>query len=104
MEDILPERIDMWQNTLELYAKRIKVKRLTSRWGSCSSDRTLTFSLFMAQLSLELIDYIIVHELTHIKHMNHSKQFWNHIGRFIPDYKALRAELKTHRLELIPKN
>lgn len=102
LESELEQRVELWQDTVNLYPKKVKVKQLTARWGSCSSDKTITFSLFMAQLPEQLIDYIIVHELTHIKHMNHSKEFWAFVAQYIPDYKELRAELKKHKLELQP--
>lgn len=103
LEELLAERIELWQDTLGVQPKRIKTKQLTSRWGSCASDRTLTFSIFMAQLPLELVDYIIVHELTHIDHMDHSKQFWANVERYLPDYKYHRDQLKSFKLELMPK-
>lgn len=102
LEDYIFDRTLLWQDTMQAHPKKIKVKQLTARWGSCASDRTITFSLFMAQIPDELIDYIIVHELTHLDHMNHSAEFWEAVGRYIPNYKELRAELKTHKLELQP--
>ncbi len=74
----------------------VEIKNLKSRWGSCSSNQDLAFSLFLVQLPWECIDYVIIHELAHTKHMNHSKHFWNLVEKMEPNYKAIRKSLKHY--------
>jgi predicted metal-dependent hydrolase len=73
---------------------RISIKNQKSRWGSCSSKGNLNFNYSLIHLPQELADYVIVHELCHIKELNHSKNFWNLVTVAIPDYKQRRATLK----------
>lgn len=82
-------------NTHYGYAyKRISIRNQKTRWGSCSTHGNLSFHYKIAFLPKNLADYIVVHELCHIKEMNHSKQFWNLVARAMPDHKALRRELR----------
>lgn len=80
----------------------ITFKRQRSRWGSCSSKHNLNFNLYLVQLPDELIDYVILHEITHLTHMDHSKAFWKLLSERAPDVNRLRRELRQHQLELIP--
>jgi predicted metal-dependent hydrolase len=73
------------------------VKHLTSRWGSCDQSRSINLSLFLIQLPWELIDYVLIHELTHTRHMNHSPSFWKDVEKILPDYKRLRKEVRAFR-------
>jgi len=73
---------------------KIKVKRQKSRWGSCSKKRNLNFNYKIVFLPEKLRDYIIIHELCHLQELNHSKKFWELVGKTIPEYKSIRSELK----------
>jgi predicted metal-dependent hydrolase len=88
------------QNQLDFNGLRIK--RLTSRWGSCSSQGQITLNFFLVQLPWRLIDYVIVHELAHTKHLNHSRQFWILMESIIPDAKTRQREIKQHRPVISP--
>lgn len=70
------------------------IKQVTGRWGSCDSNRHIVLSLFLIQLPIEMIDYVIIHELTHTQHLNHSPAFWEHVSRFCPDYKQIRKRMR----------
>ncbi len=72
------------------------VKRLSSRWGSCDSQRNITLNLFLLQLPDQLVDYVIYHELTHTKHMNHSPTFWGHLAQHVPNYAVLRKQIRAY--------
>lgn len=74
--------------------KRISVRNQKTRWGSCSTQGNLSFHYKIAFLPEHLVDYIIVHELCHLKEMNHSKKFWDLVARALPDHKVLRRELR----------
>lgn len=75
--------------------KGASIKQLTGRWGSCDSQGRIVLGLFLVQLPWELIDYVIIHELAHISHMNHSPKFWANVERMCPDYKATRKKLSS---------
>ncbi|MDR0944392.1 MAG: M48 family metallopeptidase [Ruminococcus sp.] len=73
----------------------IRITGAKTRWGSCNSDRAISFSWRLVMASDELIDYVVVHELSHIIELNHSKRFWAVVGQYIPDFKKRRERLKT---------
>jgi len=66
---------------------KLKITNALKRWGSCSADNNICFSWRIILLPLELVDYIVVHELCHIVHKNHSNRFWKLVERVMPDYK-----------------
>lgn len=84
----------------EVYFKerieKVDVKHTISRWGSCSSSRKLSFATKLLLLPNHIIDYVIVHELAHLKEMNHSAKFWSHVEKAMPDYKTHRKWLKQN--------
>ena len=67
------------------------------RWGSCSSDQMITLSYFLMQLPWDLIDYVILHELAHTKHLNHGPGFWSELEALCPDARARRKSIKEFR-------
>lgn len=82
--------------------RNISFKKLKSRWGSCDHDSNLVFNIYLVQLPWELIDYVIIHELAHTKHHNHSREFWDVVKEYSPDYKRLRKSLKSYHPHVIP--
>ena len=80
---------------LTLSAADYKVKAYKSRWGCCKRDGTITLNYLLAMLPIELQRYVIIHELCHIVYFNHSKEFWEMVGRFEPQYRIRRNELKS---------
>lgn len=73
---------------------KIKIRGQKTRWGSCSSKKNLSFNFRLMEFRKEVIDYVIIHELCHLKEMNHSNKFWKLIEKYCPDYKSLKKELK----------
>lgn len=73
------------------------IKHVVGRWGSCDSNRHIVLSIFLIQLPIEMIDYVIIHELAHTKHMNHSPEFWETVAAMCPEYKLIRKEMKGLR-------
>ena len=84
----------------KLPLRKIFIKNLKSRWGSCSEKGNLNFNYKIIFLPPDVADYIVVHELCHIKEFNHSKNFWAEVAKTLPKYAALRKELR--RLERLP--
>jgi predicted metal-dependent hydrolase len=82
--------------------KSLQIKKLTSRWGSCSSDRRIALSLYLIQLPWHLIDYVILHELNHTVHMHHGAAFWDSMEAKTAGAKAKRKELKTYKPIILP--
>lgn len=78
----------------------IKVKSLKTRWGSCDSNKNITLNLFLMQLPWELIDYVILHELTHTKIMHHGVDFWQAMENSQPGSKDLRKQLKSFKTNI----
>lgn len=83
--------------------KNLSIRKLTSRWGSCSSHRLITLSYYMVQLPEELINYVLLHELVHTQHMDHGRDFWQKLEELVPDAKQKRKHLHTHKLRLEPR-
>ncbi|MHB1687647.1 MAG: M48 family metallopeptidase [Ignavibacteriaceae bacterium] len=73
---------------------KISIRGQKTRWGSCSARGSLSFNFMLMQHRKEAIDYVIIHELCHLREMNHSQNFWMLVEKFCPDYKNLRKELK----------
>jgi len=79
---------------------KIRITSAITRWGSCSSKRNLNFSYRLILAPKEAVDYVIVHELCHLRQMNHSKKFWDEVGKIMPNYKLQEKWLKQHGYKL----
>jgi predicted metal-dependent hydrolase len=80
---------------------RITIRDTRSRWGSCSTTGTLSFSWRLALAPREILDYVVVHELCHLRHHDHSRRFWNLVGEVWPQYREHKAWLDAHGWELL---
>lgn len=78
----------------------ITIRDQKTRWGSCSSRGTLSFNYRLIFAPAPVLDYVVVHELCHLTHMNHSKEFWDMVGSVMPDYKSHKKWLREHGQEL----
>ncbi len=91
----LPASVDRWRPRLGLGGKpRILIRDQRQRWGSCSPDGTLRFNWRAMMLKPELVDYVVVHELAHLTHANHSADFWELVSRAMPDAQRRRQVLR----------
>ena len=93
---IVEERIKIYQKQLKVKPKIIEIVESKVKWGSCSSDKKLTFNYRLAMAPIEVIDYVVIHELCHITHMNHDRSFWRRVGSIMPDYKEKEKFLARH--------
>ncbi len=101
-EVLLPQRLQALASQTGHTYTTVSVKQLRSRWGSCSSKQEITLNLFLMQLPWHLIDYVLVHELTHTKVMQHGAPFWREMERFLPGARQLRKQMANHQPMLSP--
>lgn len=94
-EYILP-RIDTLSHQMELSYNKVAFKQQKTRWGSCSSDRNLNFNWKLIHAPRKVIDYVVIHELAHLQHMNHGKRFWDLVAKYDPGYPLHRRWLNTY--------
>ena len=99
-KEILSQRVKSISDTMNVAPKRIRFTSTKSRWGSCSAASIVSFNWRLIMLPTKIIDYVIVHELSHIKHMDHSNRFWSEVSVYIPDYGILRKDLKRYSFVL----
>lgn len=92
----ITERVSYWNTFYNFTHGRIAVKNTRRIWGSCSRKGNFNFSYALLFLPRELSDYVIVHELCHAREHNHSKQFWQLVGKTIPHHAELRRELRRY--------
>ncbi len=96
-----PKRIRQLSETLGLEFNNLTIKKTHSRWGSCSRGQNINLSLYLAQLDQSLVEYVMIHELCHTKHLNHSKSFWTLVEKCEPNHKELRKTLKSIKPTLL---
>lgn len=94
---LVTERAQYWSQIYGISFGKIAIRKQKTRWGSCSRAGNLNFNYRIGFLPFELADYIVVHELCHIVHHNHSVDFWNLVQEAYPNAKALRARLHQYR-------
>jgi len=90
------ERVSLWAERMNVTYNAIFVRNQKTRWGSCSRRQNISLNLRIIMAPFEVVEYIIIHELAHLKEMNHSKRFWQVVGDFCPDYKKHLAWLKKY--------
>ena len=93
---IFRQKLNDFAGQMNVHFNMVRIKNVKTIWGSCSSKKNLNFNFKLFFLPEALIDYVFVHELAHLKHMNHSKAFWSEVEKQITDYKKRREELKRY--------
>ena len=96
----LTDRVYDFSRQMSVMPYSVRVNNAKTRWGSCSAKRSLNFSWRLIMADDEVIDYVVVHELAHIREMNHSERFWGIVRGVLPDYQERRARLKALQLKL----
>lgn len=94
------ERVKYYNHKISKKPGKITIKEQQTRWGSCSSKGNLNFNWKTIMAPSPVLDYIVVHELCHLVHLNHSKDFWNLIASILPDYRERREWLKKNGFRL----
>ena len=95
-KEIIPPKAEYYASLLGVTYSKITIRTPKTRWGSCSSKKTLSFNALLAFIPEEIVDSVIVHELCHLKEMNHSKRFYDEILKVMPDYRERERWLKTN--------
>lgn len=93
-------RLDHYQSLLHVSPSRIAIRNQKTRWGSCSNKGSLNFNWRLMMAPAEVVDYVVVHELCHLVHPNHSKNFWNQVSAVLPDYRVRKDWLKKNSARL----
>jgi len=93
-------KVEEFSRQMHLLYNRVVIRNQKSRWGSCSRLRNLNFNWRLIMAPEPVLDYVIIHELCHLKEMSHSKSFWNLVARYCPRWREHRNWLDTHCLEL----
>lgn len=96
-EALFQERIRHYGAQMQLFPKRVRLMRAQTRWGSCSSKQNLNLNWKLIGAPLDVIDAIVVHELSHLRHMNHSSVFWNLVEQFAPQHDEADRWLKSNQ-------
>ena len=99
--EYIPGRVAYYQTITGGNYSKISIRSQKTRWGSCSAKGTLSFNWRLMLAPPSILDYVVVHELCHLTHMNHSPAFWQAVEKAFPDYKIARKWLKDHGSELI---
>jgi predicted metal-dependent hydrolase len=94
---VLEDRLNGWAKTMQLFPKKLVLRGQKSRWGSCSAQGVINLNWKILIAPLEVIDYLIVHELSHLRHHNHSAAFWGLVEQFQPDYMTQEKWLKANQ-------
>ena len=98
-KELFPQELDYYYKIfpLEIPYPKLTIRSMKTRWGVCNvKAKRVTLNLELIKKDIKYLDYVIVHELSHLIHPNHSKEFWNLVGRVIPNYKVLRKELNHY--------
>lgn len=93
---VLTQKTEMYSKLMETEYTKIRIGNQRTCWGSCSGKGTISYNWHLVLMPDEIQDYVVVHELSHTFFMNHSKQFWEFVGKYIPDYEDRRRWLKRH--------
>jgi predicted metal-dependent hydrolase len=96
-EEVVHDRLEHFNEHYGFKYKRVTMRNQKSRWGSCSRDKNLNFNWRLIMAPIEVIDYVVVHEMCHLEQMNHSKNFWNLVAETVPDYKVFRKWLRENQ-------
>ncbi len=101
--EYIPKRVKYYAEKENFVYNKITIKNLVSRWGSCSTKGNLNFNCLLMLMPDYVIDYIVVHELCHLREMNHSEKFWAEVEKIMPDYQRAELWLKQNGGNLISR-
>ena len=94
IKKILPLKVEEYSKKMNLYPTSISYRKNKRTWGSCNYKNGLNFNILLMKFPIEVMEYVIIHELAHIKHKNHSRDFWNLVAVYCPNYKEIEKQFK----------
>ena len=97
--EYIQQIVDEFSEKLWYKYASIRIWKAKTKWWSCSFDQKLMFNINLVHLPTKYIKYVAIHEVCHLKHKNHSKNFWNEVERLMPSYKTIRKEMKKIIIE-----
>lgn len=100
---VIPDKVKYYAEIMGVTYGRITIRNQKTRWGSCSNKGNLNFNCLLMLMPDKVLDYVVVHELCHLKQMNHSKKFWKEVERYMPDYKNYKKWLNENGGVLIER-
>ena len=95
IQKMLPFLVEKYSNIMQLYPNKISYRKNKRTWGSCNYKNELNFNILLMRYPIYIMEYIVIHELAHIKHKNHSKDFWILVEEFCPNYKDIEKTFKS---------
>lgn len=98
--DVVAARVQAYLPRLQVQPRTVRVREQKRRWGSCSAGGALNFNWRLILAPAEVLDYVVVHELCHLKELNHSPRFWAQVAGILPEYREPRAWLRNNSLLL----
>lgn len=101
LECYILETLPILRAKTSLRPKSFKVRQYKARWGSCNNKAELSFNYLLMMVPTWVVDYVMIHEFCHLKHLNHSPDFWHLVETHMPNYKVAKQWLKTHQSQLI---
>lgn len=99
----IPKRVEYWAEIIGVKYNSVSIRAQKTRWGSCSSKGNLNFNCLLMLTDTEAIDYVVIHELCHIKELNHSKRFWSLVETYMPNYKEVQKRIKSMESEIFSR-
>ena len=97
LSNYIKKKIVVFKELMDVDYKEFSIRLYKNRLGSCTNKGSLSFNWKIAMMPYDIVNYIIIHELSHLKHFNHSKEFWKHVEIFCPEYKAKEKWLKENK-------
>ncbi len=98
--EILKTKLEYWANIMKTPYNRVGLTSARKKWGSCDNKHMIRLNFRLIMLPMECIDYVCVHELSHILQLNHSKKFWQNVSKYIPNYKEIKKSVSQYSFVL----
>ena len=94
LKTVVTKSIEKYARNVGEVPNKVTIKEMKSAWGSCTGNRNISINSRLAKKEEKLIEYVVLHEICHLKHMNHSKEFWKLVEKYCSNYKEIRKRLK----------